>query len=233
MALDRTPTRGDATLSPTRWSRPRAGSTLRWMLVAALLALALGALYLRQPAASCPVPVAGSPGRVGTAADVAGSGRSDGPPSPGPGGATRTPWPGGATRTPWPGGATRTPGTGPATRPSGLPAGPEGSATPGGGSGVPVPAGTVGVPIRLAEPAALTVARPGARVDLLAAAGGDQAGRAPKPTVLATRALVLDVLGPGQTDGAASAIYLALRPDQAHRAVGMPESTRFAIIVRS
>ncbi|MEN3612031.1 flagellar biosynthesis protein FlgA [Plantactinospora sp. ZYX-F-223] len=208
MALDRTPTRRDATLSPTRWSRPGAGSILRWMLVAALLALALGALYLPEPMSPCPAPSAGASGGK---ADPAGSG---GPASTGSAGASPAA------------------GSGPAERPSGSPAGPGGTVAPGD-SGVPVPAGTVGVPIRLAEPAALTVARPGARVDLLAAPGGDQAGRAPKPTVLATRVLVLDVLGPGQTDGAASAVYLALRPDQAHRAVGMPESTRFAIIVRS
>ncbi|WP_234361674.1 flagellar biosynthesis protein FlgA [Plantactinospora sp. BB1] len=199
MALDRTPTRRDGTLSPARWTRPGAGSILRWLLVVALVTLALGALYLREPTSTCPAPSAGpTGGEVGpsrSAAPVAGTG-SDGPAGASPAG-------------------------------SGSPGAP---AAP---SGVPVPEGTVGVPIRLAEPAALTVARPGARVDLLAAPGGDQAGRSPKPTVLATRVLVLDVLGPGQTDGAASAIYLALRPDQAHRAVGMPESTRFAIIVRA
>ncbi|MGI5145764.1 flagellar biosynthesis protein FlgA [Plantactinospora sp. CA-294935] len=212
MALDRTPTRRDATLSPTRWSRPGAGSILRWVLVAALVALALGALYLREPTSSCPAPSAGaSGGKVGPA---------------GSGG------PVGGTASTGPAGTSPAAGSGPAGRPNGSPAGPGGSAAPGDAA-VPVPAGTVGVPIRLAEPAALTVARPGVRVDLLAAPGGDQAGREPRPTVLATRVLVLDVLGPGQTDGAASAIYLALRPDQAHRAVGMPESTRFAIIVRS
>ncbi|GIG85586.1 flagellar biosynthesis protein FlgA [Plantactinospora endophytica] len=207
MALDRRITRRDATLRPTRWPpRPGTGSVVRWALVAALLALAFGALYLREPA-SCPAPSAGST-----------TGRADQPPSSaGPSGGTTPGTPDGA-------GPTR--GSAPTTRPSG-------SAGVPGASGMPVPSGTVGVPIRLAEPAALTVARPGARVDLLAAPGGEQAGRAPKPTVLATRVLVLDVLDPGQTDGAASAIYLALRPDQAHRAVGMPESTRFAIIVRS
>ncbi|GAB3968784.1 flagellar biosynthesis protein FlgA [Plantactinospora veratri] len=206
MAIDRTPTRRDTTLSPTRWPRPGAGSILRWLLVAALLTLALGALHLRGPTSSCPAPSAGPAGGAG------GPSRSGGPVA-----GTGLAGPAGASPAQ----------SGPAARPSGSPGG---SAAP---SGVPVPEGTVGVPIRLAEPAALTVARPGARVDLLAAPGGDQAGRTPKPTVLATRVLVLDVLGPGQTDDAASAIYLALRPDQAHRAVGMPESTRFAIIVRS
>ncbi|MDG4779071.1 hypothetical protein O7614_05345 [Micromonospora sp. WMMD961] len=82
------------------------------------------------------------------------------------------------------------------------------------------------MPVRLAEPAALAVARPGTRVDLLAAtperAGADA-------TVLAPAALVLDVLD--ATDGS-PALYLALRPEQAQRAVGLPEGTRFAVVVR-
>ncbi|WP_353899520.1 flagellar biosynthesis protein FlgA [Micromonospora harpali] len=93
---------------------------------------------------------------------------------------------------------------------------------------LPLPDGAVGVPIRLAEPAALAVVRPGARVDLLAVPAGRQAGDA---DLLAPRALVLDVVGAGATDGS-SALYLALRPEQAHRAVGLPEGSRFAIVVR-
>ncbi|MFY1689739.1 hypothetical protein [Plantactinospora sp. WMMB782] len=228
MAPERRSTRRDATLSPARWSRPGIGSVIRWLLVGTLSALAFGLLLLRGPGSSCPAPQSGAaadraavtpdgaaddrPGATGDAAGPAGPG---GPP--------------GGTTSASPPGAGQSAGGGPAGRPG---AAPGGSGLPAG-SAVPVPAGTVGVPIRLAEPAALTVARPGARVDLLAAPGGESAGRLPKPTVLATRVLVLDVLGPGQTDGAASAIYLALRPEQAHRAVGMPESTRFAIIVRS
>ncbi|RLP85147.1 flagellar biosynthesis protein FlgA, partial [Micromonospora sp. CV4] len=93
---------------------------------------------------------------------------------------------------------------------------------------LPLPSGAVGVPVRLAEPAALAVVRPGARVDLLAAPPG---GTGAEAALLATRALVLDVLGAGATDGS-SALYLALRPDQAQRAVGLPEGSRFAIVVR-
>ncbi|GGO03697.1 flagellar biosynthesis protein FlgA [Micromonospora parathelypteridis] len=93
---------------------------------------------------------------------------------------------------------------------------------------LPLPSGAVGLPVRLAEPATLAVVRPGARVDLLSAAP-DGAGT--EATLLAPAALVLDVLGAGATDGS-SALYLALRPDQAQRAVGLPEGTRFAIVVR-
>jgi len=93
---------------------------------------------------------------------------------------------------------------------------------------LPLPGGSVGVPVRLAEPAALAVLRPGARVDLLVVPAGTAAGEA---TLLAPRALVLDVVGAGAVDGS-SALYLALRPEQAQRAVGVPEGSRFAVVVR-
>jgi hypothetical protein len=93
---------------------------------------------------------------------------------------------------------------------------------------LPLPEGAVGVPIRLAEPAALAVVHPGTRVDLLAVPAD---GPAAEADLLAPRALVLDVLGAGAMDGSA-ALYLALSPEQAHRAVGLPEGSRFAIVVR-
>ncbi len=46
----------------------------------------------------------------------------------------------------------------------------------------------VGVPIRLAEPAALAVVRPGVRVDLLAVPAGTGPARPTDPTLLASRA---------------------------------------------
>ncbi|MET8906646.1 flagellar biosynthesis protein FlgA [Micromonospora sp. NPDC004551] len=108
---------------------------------------------------------------------------------------------------------------------------PAGGAQAGGdrrAAALPLPAGAVGVPIRLAEPAALAVLRPGARVDLLVV----PAGGAAAATLLAPRALVLDVVGAaGAVDGS-SALYLALRPEQAQRAVGLPEGSRFAVVVR-
>ncbi|MCW3841870.1 flagellar biosynthesis protein FlgA [Micromonospora yasonensis] len=101
---------------------------------------------------------------------------------------------------------------------------------PGPSTGaLPLPSGSVGVPVRLAEPAALAVLRPGARVDLLVVPAGTAAGEA---TLLAPRALVLDVVGAaGAVDGS-SALYLALRPEQAQQAVGVPEGSRFAVVVR-
>ncbi|MFU8853931.1 flagellar biosynthesis protein FlgA [Micromonospora sp. SL1-18] len=109
----------------------------------------------------------------------------------------------------------------PATSPS-----PPGDGRPSGA--LPLPGGSVGVPVRLAEPAALAVLRPGARVDLLVIPAGGAAGEA---KLLAPRALVLDVVGAGVVDGS-SALYLALRPEQAQRAVGVPEGSRFAVVVR-
>ncbi|MCI4064144.1 flagellar biosynthesis protein FlgA [Micromonospora sp. R77] len=106
------------------------------------------------------------------------------------------------------------------------PAGADGGRT-GTGGALPLPIGSVGVPVRLAEPAALAVLRPGSRVDLLvvpeASAG---------PTLLASRALVLDVVGADPVDGP-SALYLALPPEQARHAIGMPAGSRFAVVVRS
>ncbi|MFR9777080.1 flagellar biosynthesis protein FlgA [Micromonospora sp. MS34] len=110
-------------------------------------------------------------------------------------------------------------------RPTGSPATPD-SGRP---TALPLPSGSVGVPVRLAEPAALAVLRPGARVDLLVVPAGGAAGEA---TLLAPRALVLDVVGAvGAVDGS-SALYLALRPEQAQRAVGVPADSRFAVVVR-
>ncbi|MFF0367024.1 flagellar biosynthesis protein FlgA [Micromonospora sp. NPDC005087] len=136
-----------------------------------------------------------------------------------------------ATPSPGPPGAGPVDGKGPA----GTVDGPQPTGTSATTAGAQVtagplalPSGAVGVPVRLAEPAALVVVRPGARVDLLATPPG---GSGTEAALLAPRALVLDVLGAGATDGS-SALYLALRPDQAQRAVGLPEGSRFAIVVR-
>lgn len=174
--------RREPKLSPTHWpGLPRGRTLLRATLVAALLALAAGVLYAREPQPTCPA-AATEAGSAGASPDL----------SPTPTGAT---------------------------------------------PGLPLPAGAVGVPIRLAEPAALAVVRPGLRVDLLAvpATAGGTATSA-RPTLVAARALVLDVVGAGavgtEAAGGASALYLALQPDQAHRAISMPEGYRFAIMVR-
>lgn len=94
---------------------------------------------------------------------------------------------------------------------------------------MPLPAGTVGVPIRLTEPAALAVVRPGTRVDLLAAGTGS---RPTGPTLVAARAVVLDVLTADAAPDGTGALYLALTPGEAHRAIALPDDTRFAIMVR-
>ncbi|GAA4695599.1 flagellar biosynthesis protein FlgA [Phytohabitans rumicis] len=83
------------------------------------------------------------------------------------------------------------------------------------GGRLAVPADAVGVPVRLAEPALLGLVRAGDQVDLLASSA-----------LVAPRALVLGVVG---ADGA---ILLALTPERARAVVGLPEGTRFGILVR-
>ncbi|MEV4761559.1 flagellar biosynthesis protein FlgA [Micromonospora chokoriensis] len=183
-----------------RLMMPGGRTLLRAVLVAALLGLAAAVLHAPP---SCPPSASSSPGSAG-ADDTAG--QVDGGGSAGPD----------ARDTGGPPSAGPTGGGGTATG--------DGSVRP-----LPLPSGAVGVPIRLAEPAVLAVARPGTRVDLLAATP-DRAGA--EAALLAPAALVLDILGADATDGS-TALYLALRPDQAQRAVGLPEGTRFAVVVRS
>ncbi|MFF4893002.1 flagellar biosynthesis protein FlgA [Micromonospora chersina] len=192
--------REEASLRPVRWrGLPRGRTLLRVALVAVLLGLA--AAVLKTPE-GCP------PGGT-AAAPTAPAGGAPGGGAPATGGGA-------------PGDGVQAGGGGP----------PGGGAQAGGdrrAAALPLPAGAVGVPIRLAEPAALAVLRPGARVDLLVVPAGRATGAA---TLLAARALVLDVVGAaGAVDGS-SALYLALRPEQAQRAVGLPEGSRFAVVVR-
>jgi hypothetical protein len=85
-----------------------------------------------------------------------------------------------------------------------------------------VPHGNVGVPVRLAEPAALSLVRPGDRVDLLSVGDG---GSDP----VATAALVLKVTG--ADDPASGGLLLALTPAEAERAVATP-GRGFAVLIR-
>lgn len=96
------------------------------------------------------------------------------------------------------------------------------SPTPDADGRLTVPAGSVGVPVRLAEPSVLSLIRPGDRVDLLAVSGA----AATDPTQVASDVLVLAVAG------AEGALVLALRRDQARKAVGLPEGARFGVVVR-
>ncbi|MEV0725361.1 flagellar biosynthesis protein FlgA [Micromonospora purpureochromogenes] len=191
---------GRDSLRPVRrLRRPGGGTLLRLGLVAALLGLAVVVL---DSAGGCPTPAPPSPG---SSADRA---TAEGTPAGSRGGT-------GSAGDLSGGESSGAPGAGPST---------------GGGrrGALPLPSGSVGVPVRLAEPAALAVLRPGARVDLLVV----PAGRTPvEAALVASGALVLDVVGGDAADGS-SALYLALRPDQAQRAVGQPEGSRFAVVVR-
>ncbi|MDI6099835.1 hypothetical protein QLQ12_14640 [Actinoplanes sp. NEAU-A12] len=111
------------------------------------------------------------------------------------------------------------------TQPSGSATGP--SSAPPSSQAVAtrqIPPGNVGVPVRLADPTALTVVRPGNRVDLLRLDGDH--GRT---TAVASAALVLEVTGAG--DPATGGLLLALGPAEAERAVAA-SGRGFAIVIR-
>ncbi|BBH64859.1 hypothetical protein ACTI_15440 [Actinoplanes sp. OR16] len=113
--------------------------------------------------------------------------------------------------------AARTPAApGPASPAAPAPSGPVAEPDAAG-----IPPGKVGVPVRLADPTALTLVRPGQRVDLLRP--GDRG------TPVASAALVLEVTGAG--DPAAGGLLLALSPEEAELAVAISDQG-FAILIR-
>jgi hypothetical protein len=82
----------------------------------------------------------------------------------------------------------------------------------------------VGVPVRLAEPTALTLVRPGDMVDLLSM---DETGHGATP--VASAALVLAVTGADEPT--AGGLLLALRPAEAEKAVAA-QGRGFAVLIR-
>lgn len=84
-----------------------------------------------------------------------------------------------------------------------------------------VPEGKVGVPVRLADPTALTLVRPGQRVDLL------RPGEV--STHVASAALVLEVTG--ADDPTTGGLLLALSPGEAVQAMAV-SGEGFAILIR-
>jgi hypothetical protein len=88
----------------------------------------------------------------------------------------------------------------------------------------PIPPGSVGVPVRLADPTALTVVRPGNRVDLLRIDGDRD-----RTVAVASAALVLEVTG--ADDPATGGLLLALGPEEAQRALAIT-GRGFAIMIR-
>lgn len=87
-----------------------------------------------------------------------------------------------------------------------------------------MPPGAIGVPIRLAEPAALRLVRPGDRVDVFPVPGGDG-----DPQAIATAALVLGVTG--VDDPGTGGLLLALTPAEARRTVTAP-GDGYAVLIR-
>jgi hypothetical protein len=109
------------------------------------------------------------------------------------------------------------------SQPSGS-ASPAASASGAPGTTRPIPPGSVGVPVRLADPTALTVVKPGNRVDLLRIDGDRD-----RTVAVANAALVLEVTG--AEDPATGGLLLALGPDEAQLALAVT-GRGFAIMIR-
>jgi hypothetical protein len=203
MAINRSLFRREPSLRPSRRPGLPVRTLLRAALVAALLTLAAGVVYARESPARC--PAAASPERPVEA-------ESAPPTSPG------RPVEADSAPPPLPG------------RSAG---GDSGAGRPGGGPGRPaLPDGLVGVPVRLADAAPAAIVRAGDRVDLLAVPDPGRPVGSATPMLVATRALVLDVVTEGLTDDS-TALYLALPAEQARRVTVLGTGHRFAIMVRS
>jgi hypothetical protein len=196
--------RGEPRLDPVRWRRPGRAALLRPVVVAVLLATAAAAMWsgtqnCATPRAAGPAQSARPPARAGM--DCPAGSRTDSrPTSPKPA-APDDQKPNGADDSE-PFGVTEEP-----SRDDQAPAG-----APVVRDRPAVPAGTVGVPVRLAEPAALRLLRPGDHVDLFRLTGDDRS-----PPAVARAALVLDVSG--IDDPATGGLLLALTPAEARRTV--------------
>jgi hypothetical protein len=201
---------GDGRLDPVRWRRPARGMLLRLVAVAALLATAAVVSWspprpcASQTGARAGLPPAASKPAAKPAGQAGAGQASTGQAGAGQAGAGQA----GAGQY----------GSGQ------FGAEQQGSGRSAPGSSTAVPAGRVGVPIRLADPTALTLIRPGNRVDLLRR---DEAHG--HTTSVAAAALVLDVTGAG--DPASGGVLLALTPAEAEQAVANP-GDGFAVIVR-
>jgi len=202
MARPRRPGRGrpEARLDPIRWRRPGRGAVIRLAAIAALLVTA--AVISWSGPETCRSP-AGQADRVATATSSGSAAQVDET-------AARR---GGDSGQSGPGAV----GSSKREDSSGIQAaGADGRAA--------VPAGTVGVPVRLAEPTALTLVRPGDHVDLLRVADNSH-----DTSAVATSALVLGVTG--ADDPTAGGLLLALTPAEAAKAVAQPGGG-FAVLIR-
>jgi len=198
--------RREARLDPVRWRRPGRSTLLRSAFVAALMMTAALVLWTRPD--SCAPPCPSGPGPATTPSrsgkDTAGL---------------------------------------PLSASSGLPtaadrgdlAGLPTDAEQGDLAGLPmdagqaprrpaVPPGSIGVPIRLAEPTALKLVRPGDHVDVFRVPGTDGS-----PQAIATAALVLGVTG--ADDPSTGGLLLALTPAEARRTVTTPGGG-YAVLIR-
>ena len=193
--------RKEPRLDPIRWRRPGAGTLIRLSVVAVLLSLA-ALIAWSDPQetgrAHSESPCLATPGPTGDSPDAASRSPTD----------------------------ARDPGStaGDPASIAGDARDPARRAADGRGRALSVPPGSVGVPVRLADPTALSLIRPGDRVDVLRV---DDAGHGTAP--VAASALVLGVTG--MDDPAAGGLLVALRPADAEKAVA-DQGRGFAILIR-
>ena len=201
MARPRLPNRGrtDARLDPIRWRRPGRGALLRVAAIAALLVTAALIAW------SGPETCESTPTLAGGASTARRSSASAG-----------------RTAGPLDGTTPRAAGQAQVVDPVGSGGRTEGAA--GGNGRATVPAGSVGVPVRLAEPTALALIRPGDRVDLLRVDDDSH-----NPSRVAAAALVLGVTG--VEDLTPGGLLVALTPAEAASAVADP-GRGFAVLIR-
>jgi hypothetical protein len=193
----------DARLDPVRWRGPRRVTVLRVVAVAALLAVAgLYAWAGTLPADSSSVsPTPSAASAFGPTTQVGAGGRPNTPSEAQPDGGRPSAASGG--------GRAESP-------PNPVPG--DGSA----GGRPDVPPGHVGVPVRLADPTALALVRPGDRVTLLRLDDG-------RSTKVADDVLILAVTG--ADDLLSGGLMVALKPAVAVRAASSGDPG-YAVLLR-
>jgi hypothetical protein len=189
--------RSEGRLDPVRWRRPGRGTLLRFGVIAVLL---ITAAFLSW---SGPETCASPTNQAGTAPTAAAKSKA---------GAATTPAAASA------GGAAPS-----SSGVSGAREGGSDAVEPSRERAV-VPPGRVGVPVRLAEPTALALVRPGDHVDLIRVGEGGQEAHA-----IAAAALVLGVTG--ADDPTTGGLLIALTPAEATKAVAKPGGG-FAVLIR-
>ncbi|GLY03351.1 hypothetical protein Acsp01_37300 [Actinoplanes sp. NBRC 101535] len=228
----------DERLDPVRWRAPSRGSLLRLGAAAVLLSTAAAVAWSQPATCASTAPDAPSPAAsgdigpegtsTGSRTSLTGSDNADGTSTEA--GAISTDSgnaptdSGGASAASNGAGGTSTGSGDDSTGSGAVLTGSEATGTRPDPAPV-IPEGHVGVPIRLADPTALSVVRPGHRVDLLRLSDTDGGANTP----IAESVLVLDVTG--ADDPVLGGLLLALDPERARTALSSP-GRGFAVLIK-